>query len=84
MKKFNFKEYRKLKKSNIPYLVRVDPMIVDRGVHDIYLFKASDLRSIIAIKNIFGNIAVTHVQESDDRLYQMASGMAYGINFLIA
>lgn len=84
MRKFNFKEYRKLRKSNIPYLVRVDPMIVDRGVQDIYLFKASDLRSVVAIKNIFGNIAVTHVQKSDDKLYEMASGVAYGINFLIA
>lgn len=59
-------------------------MVVDRRIQDIYLFKASDIQSVIAIKNIFGNIAVTHVQKSDNKLYEMVSGVAYGYNFLIA
>ena len=84
MRKFNFKEYRELKKSNIPYLVKVDPMIVDRGVHHIYLFKATDEQSIRSIENIFGNYTVTYpIHHSDDILREMASGVVYGVNFMI-
>lgn len=84
MRKFNLEEYRELKKSNVPYLVRVDPDIENDGFHDIYLFKASDVRSIVAIKNIWGNFTVTHVTREDEILEEMASGEVFGINFLIA